>query len=107
MKSIMLALLLPVVAALAADAPAKFEVGSLSFKTPEKWESVRPMSSMRKAQLRVPGDAGAGEVIFFHFGPGDGGGTQSNIERWLNQFKDAQDKKVTDEKVGGRKVIYV
>jgi hypothetical protein len=107
MKSLLFALLVPVLAVFAADSTSAVKVSSFNFKVPEKWKSVQPTSSMRKAQLSAPGDAGAAEVIFFHFGPGDGGGTQANIDRWFNQFKDAQDKKSENATIGGRKVIWV
>ena len=108
MRSLFIALFLPIATALAADGPATFQVADYTFKRPAKWEWVQPSSAMRKAQLRVPDDNGAGaDVVFFHFGAGDGGGTQANIDRWLAQFKDARDNKVTNEKVAGRKIVYV
>jgi hypothetical protein len=95
----------------AADLPATFKVGEFTFKRPEGWQSVEPSSRMRAAQMKIPGakDEGA-EVIFFHFGPGDGGGTQANVDRWLGQFKEPKDKikaKVEEVPVGQRKVTYV
>lgn len=99
------------VAAPAADAPATFKVGELSFSRPEKWEWVTVQSQMRKAQLKVPNPAGeAGEVIFFHFGPGNGGGTQSNVDRWFRQFQGTRDEikaKTEEGKAGSAKVTYV
>ncbi len=110
MKAILLALLFTVRALSAADSAATFQVSEYTFKRPAKWESVEPASSMRKAQLRIPAEKEGGasaDVIFFHFGPGDGGGTQANIDRWLMQFKNASNKKVSDVKVGNQKTIYV
>jgi hypothetical protein len=108
MKKLLFSVVLAAGTVLAADSPATFKVSELTFKRPAKWESVPPASAMRKAQLRIPGDAGASaDIVFFHFGPGDGGGTQANIDRWFMQFKDARDKKVSDTKVGGQKIIYV
>jgi hypothetical protein len=108
MKSLLFVCLMPIFSAIAAETPATFKVGDYSFSRPAKWEWVEVSSPMRKAQLRVPGEGQASaDVIFFFFGPGDGGGTQANVDRWLNQFQDAKDKKVTDTKVGDRKVIYV
>jgi len=107
MKSLLFALFLPALAAVAADAPKQFKVGDYTFSRPAKWESVEPSSAMRKAQLRVPGEKASADVIFFYFGPGDGGGTQANVDRWLGQFSNATNKKVNETKVGKRKVIYV
>ena len=96
----------------AMGAAKTFKVGEFSFAVPEKWEWVETASSMRKAQLKVP-DAdkkGDAEVIFFHFGPGNGGGTQANVDRWLGQFKEPKDKinsKVDNATVNNRKVTYV
>jgi hypothetical protein len=99
--------------ALEAMAAAKpFKVGEFTFTVPEKWEWVETTSSMRKAQLKVTGTdkKDAAEVIFFHFGPGNGGGTQANVDRWLGQFKEPKDKinsKVNEATVNNRKVTYV
>ncbi len=35
--------------------PKKFTVSELEFSRPDSWQSVRPRSSMRKAQMKVPG----------------------------------------------------
>ena len=99
---------MPALCFAAADS-STFQVGDFTFKKPAKWETVQPGSAMRKAQLRVPGAkvSESADVIFFHFGGGDGGGTQANIDRWFMQFKDAKDKKSDETKVGKHKVIYV
>jgi hypothetical protein len=95
-----------------AEAPANFKVSEFSFTRPAKWEWVEVTSSMRKAQLKVAdpkGKAGA-DVIFFHFGQGDGGGTKANVERWFNQFKEPRDQikpKSEEATVGKHKVTYV
>jgi hypothetical protein len=49
-------------------------------------------------------------VIFFYFGPGDGGGTKANVERWFNQFKEPRDQikaKSEEATVGKHKVTFV
>jgi hypothetical protein len=95
-----------------AEAPATFKVSEFTFTRPAKWEWVETTSVMRKAQLKVPdakGKAGA-DVIFFHFGKGDGGGTKANVERWLGQFKEPRDKiqaKTEEATLGKHKVTYV
>ncbi|MCC7376466.1 MAG: hypothetical protein IT581_17535 [Verrucomicrobiales bacterium] len=109
---------LPVVAlialaqsALAADGPANFKVSELNFARPAAWEWVPTQSQMRKAQLKVPNASGeAGEVVFFHFGPANGGGTQANVERWYRQFQGTKEQikaKTEDAKAGDAKVTYV
>jgi hypothetical protein len=95
----------------AADAPT-FKVSEFTFRQPAKWEKVQTASSMRKAQFKV-NDADKktfAEVVFFHFGPGDGGGVQANVQRWFNQFQGPRDKigaKSEEQTIGGHKVTFV
>jgi hypothetical protein len=95
----------------ASAADGSFKVGEFTFQTPAGWEAAKDLSPMRKAQFKVPGQGKApGEVVFFHFGPGGGGGTQANINRWLGQFEEPKDKlnaKTEETTVKGRKVTYV
>ncbi len=71
--------------------PVSFTVGHFQFERPEGWLWVNPSSPMRKAELTAPssGEASRPEVTFFHFGPGQGGGAEANIGRWLAQFQEA------------------
>ncbi len=95
----------------AADAaPESFEVGGLKFKRPTDWAWVPLQSSMRKAQLTVPGlgAAKSAEITFFHFGPSGGGDLESNIQRWIRQFQSAPGaEKVESKTLGGRKTTLV
>jgi hypothetical protein len=96
----------------AAEAPATFEVGEFKFTRPADWQWVETTSPMRKAQLKIVGadKKDSGEVIFFYFGEGGGGGTKANIDRWLGQFEEPREKinaKVEETTVNGRKVTYV
>jgi hypothetical protein len=84
----------PSVPARAGD-PATFTVGAFTFKRPAAWTWVPVNSPMRKAQLHVadpanPGGPGA-DVVFYHFGPGQGGSVDENISRWLGQFGEQGD----------------
>ena len=105
-------LLLPAFALTAAEGPATFKVSEFNFKRPASWEWVETTSTMRKAQLKVPDpkkSAGA-EVVFFHFGEGNAGGTQANVDRWYGQFQEPRDQiKAKSESVsaGKHKVTYV
>jgi hypothetical protein len=97
---------------LLADAPTTFKVSEFTFTRPASWEWVETTSSMRKAQLKVPDpkSKASADVIFFHFGKGDGGGTKANVERWLGQFKEPRDQinsKTEEVTVGKHKVTYV
>lgn len=100
------------VALRAADAPANFKVSDVSFTRPAAWEWVEVASPMRKAQLKLASadKKETGEVVFFHFGPGGGGGTKANVDRWLGQFQEPREKinaKVEETTVGKTKVTYV
>lgn len=58
----------------------------VTWTTPAGWIEEKPSSSMRKAQYKVPGPGGDGELVVFYFGPGQGGAPQANAERWAGQF---------------------
>src|SRR5262245_37268724 len=111
-KSLLVSCLLLSVNVWSVEAPKTFKAGEFTFTRPANWEWVEATSSMRKAQLKVS-DADkkqSAEVIFFYFGPGNGGGTQANVERWLSQFQEPKDKinsKVEEATAGKRKVTYV
>jgi hypothetical protein len=91
----------------AAD-PIEFTVGAFTFDRPEGWGWMAPSSPMRKAQLSVPASGGGedGEVNFFHFGPGQGGGVKQNVDRWVGQFENLVADSRTD-KVGNTNVTFV
>ncbi len=64
--------------------------GGLTWTVPKAWAVAPSASSMRVVTYKVPaapGDAEGGEVAVFYFGPGQGGGTQANIDRWIAQFQ--------------------
>lgn len=95
---------------LRAEDPATFEVAGLNFTRPADWKWVKVSSPMRKAQLQIPGAKAneAADIIFFHFGPGQGGDVQSNAQRWISQFKSAEGaSKIEPLEVRGTKVTLV
>jgi hypothetical protein len=96
----------------AAEAPATFKVSEFTFTRPTSWEWVESASPMRKAQLKVNSEdkKSSAEVVFFHFGQGQGGDTKANIDRWFGQFEGPREKlnpKTEEKSVSGRKVTYV
>jgi len=103
-------LLFPFVFAAMAKAadPVEFTVGSFVFARPESWGWVVPSSPMRKAQLSVPGVDGSApaEVTFFHFGAGQGGSVQANVDRWFKQFSDGYTDART-EQAGSTTITFV
>lgn len=62
----------------------------LRYTIPQSWERVPAPSDMRAAQYRIAGPtadpADDAEVVLFFFGPGQGGSTQANLDRWYGQF---------------------
>lgn len=74
----------------AAQDPGMLRAAGIVFDIPETWTRVEPSSSMRLAQFALPGEAGAAELTVFAFGPGQGGGTQANIDRWIGQFENTE-----------------
>jgi hypothetical protein len=107
------ALLFPLVGTIeAADAATTFKVGEFTFTQPVKWERIETASPMRKAQFKV-NDAdkkNSAEVVFFHFGPANGGGVQANVDRWYSQFQEPREKigaKSEEVTIGKRKVTLV
>jgi hypothetical protein len=59
----------------------------LTFTPRAGWVVETPSSSMRVAQYRLPGDAGAAELVVYYFGAEHGGSLQANLERWAGQFE--------------------
>jgi hypothetical protein len=100
-------LLLATSSALWAADPLEFQVGAFTFTRPDTWKWIVPSSTMRKAQLVVPGtNQEKAEVTFFHFGHGQGGGIKANIDRWFGQFQGGptSQSEVTE---GRTRVYYV
>ena len=99
------AILLPLGSIVAQDKtkPVTFKVSEQTFSKPAKWVEQKTASSMRAAQFGVLGKGGkpVGECVFFYFGPGQGGGVQANVQRWLGQFapKPKPEQKVEETKI--------
>jgi hypothetical protein len=60
----------------------------IRWKAPAAWKQSpdRPMRAATYAAPAASGDKEPGEVAVFYFGPGQGGGVQANIDRWIAQF---------------------
>ena len=85
----------------------KFTVAGINFESPESWESSEPSNNMRKAQFSASSPSGkTAEVVFYYFGSGNTGGIQANVDRWMKQFEDPQDKKVNTETINKTRVTY-
>lgn len=69
-----------------SSASKAVELDRIAFDLPAGWEQEPPSSSMRVAQARIAGAAGAAQLAVFHFGEGKGGGADENIRRWISQI---------------------
>ena len=116
MRALRVGLLLALSACFAAaEEPVSFTAGDFKFAVPAGWRSEQPASPMRKAELYVPGPEGtgkAGEAIItvFHFGAGQGGTVQLNVDRWFGQFdgdNDAKGAATAKETIGTVPVTFV
>ena len=97
-----------------APAGAANAAGGLTWTPPAMWSVSPSASSMRVVTYKVPAaasDAEGGEVAVFYFGPGQGGGTQANVDRWIAQFRpekgSAGPGKPVSSKVGNIAVTIV
>lgn len=114
LRSLLLGLVLAVTTTLVlppstarAEDPATFEVGDFTFTRPADWAWVPVASAMRKAQLRPGGADDGAEIIFFYF-TGGGGDVDSNVKRWLSQFKGKEGaEKVEAKTINGVRVTFV
>jgi hypothetical protein len=80
----------------APGAPPSGGADGLTWKPPAAWAEETPTSSMRRAQYRIPGPGGPGELAVFYFGPGQGGDAKANAARWASQFHRADGGPVGD-----------
>jgi hypothetical protein len=79
---------------------------AITWVDPPEWKRSEKASMMRKASYVVPraaGDKADGDLGVFYFGPGQGGGLEANVDRWVKQFKGTklEDVKRADRNVGG------
>jgi len=70
------------------------QAGGLKWTAPSTWKTQgpRPMRAATYAIPAAPGDKDAGELAVYYFGPGQGGGVDANIKRWVGQFQRADGK---------------
>jgi hypothetical protein len=63
--------------------------GGVQWTAPAGWKAQpeRPMRAATYMVAPASGDKEPGECAVFYFGPGQGGGIDDNIKRWLNQFE--------------------
>jgi hypothetical protein len=74
-------------------ADGRVALGPFSMSVPAGWKEIPSTSSMRAAQFQLPApEGGEAEVIVYYFGQTGAGSVQANIDRWVNQFKQPDDK---------------
>ncbi|MDG1361697.1 MAG: hypothetical protein P8P71_14785 [Phycisphaerales bacterium] len=98
----------------ATSDPGIAEVGGLVFPKPPTWVWARPRMRFRTLQYDVPGLAdsgGSAEIVFSLFNGTDGGPTDMNIDRWVNQFRtpegDPAEAEITKTEVGGMTITRI
>jgi hypothetical protein len=79
---------------------------AITWVDPPAWKRAEKGGMMRKATYvvpRAPGDKEDGDLGVFYFGPGQGGGLDPNVDRWVKQFKGTklEDVKRADRSIGG------
>jgi hypothetical protein len=88
---------------------------AISWQAPQNWAKETPQSSFRIAQFRIPKvetDPEDASCVVFYF-RGEGGGVQSNLERWYGQFQQPDGKpskevaQVQETTVNGLKQTWV
>ena len=79
--------------------------GEFTFSYGKPWEAMEVKSSMRAGQLKY-GEDGP-ELVFYYFGPGQGGGVQANIDRWVGQFDGKPESKQDEVEKGGKKIHFL
>ncbi|MBM3774395.1 MAG: hypothetical protein FJW37_04450 [Acidobacteria bacterium] len=84
--------------------------GGIRWTPPKSWKAQpeRPMRAATYTVPAAPGDAEPGECAVFYFGPGQGGGVDENIRRWIGQFSAVDGKPATRAaSVRGMKVTHI
>jgi len=83
--------------------------GEFTFSYGKPWEAMEVKSSMRAGQLKYDneGDLQDPELVFYYFGPGQGGGIKANMDRWIGQFEGEPESEQEIVEKGGRKIHFL
>jgi hypothetical protein len=81
----------------------------IDWKVPAAWSTLPGRGSMRLATYGITGHAGAqdAECAVFYFGPGQGGTTEANLERWVSEFENPKPPERWKRTIGGMTVTRV
>ena len=90
-----------------AEAPAPADPG-VAWSVPERW-TTDIAQGMRYATYVIPAPKGgvAAECAVYYFGPGQGGGVDANLERWIGEFRTLDKHDIVKRSPGGVKVTRV
>ena len=91
-------------------AEGTIKAGEFTFKFGKPWVQKPVTSSMRAGQLTYDHEDETlkdVDVVFYYFGPGQGGGIDANIQRWIGQFDGEPESKTDVVEMGGRKVTML
>jgi hypothetical protein len=79
----------------------------VTWDVPKRW-TIDLAQGMRVATYIVPGAGGdRGECAVYYFGPGQGGGVDANLQRWMGEFQPLEQHDVRRLKPGGIEVTRV
>jgi hypothetical protein len=79
----------------------------MTWDVPQHW-TVDLASGMRIATYLVPAADGArAECAVYYFGPGQGGGIDANLERWMREFQPLEKHDIRKTKPGGIEVTRI
>ena len=101
MRKPILIILVAVACLVTLQSVAAAQKSELKFKVPAGWVEEERTSTMRVAQYRLPkveGDTEDASLVLYYFGQGQGGSTTANIDRWINQMKQADGSAATGAK---------
>lgn len=93
----------------AADPATPAQDPGVTWQKPPRWVDELA-TGMRLATYVIPAPASGGEAArcaVYYFGPGQGGGTDDNVERWIGEFENAKAPVRRDSEVRGLKVSRV
>jgi hypothetical protein len=96
------ALMLPMPALRGEEPAAKpLKIGPLTFSLAEPWKVSDQPKPMSQGTIELPGKDGAPGLTasFFHFGAGQGGDLQGNIQRWQGMFQPSPAAKTVKEEM--------
>jgi hypothetical protein len=86
-----------------AEEPAAqpLKVGPLTFSLAAPWKLSETPKPMSQGTIELPGKDGAPglSASFYHFGPGQGGDLQGNIQRWQGMFQASPEASTVKEEM--------